>query len=136
MAKSTLKSEIAPKGLNFKTTQFNIGDKFATIYTVVEFPQVIGPGYLSNISSIPGAKVVVKHIPIELAVMQKAINKEVAELKEEYQKENDFCEYESQESYTDSVIAAVSFRSEGAGLLLRRWRLGKPGAGILVANIR
>ena len=89
MGRTTLKSEIAPKGLYFRYNQFNIGDKYAVIYTVLEFPSIIGPGYLSNISSIPGAKVVAKHIPIELSVMQKAINKEVAELKEEYQKEND-----------------------------------------------
>ena len=53
MAKSTLKSEIAPKGLNFRYNQFSIGDKYAVIYTVLEFPTIIGPGYLSNISSIP-----------------------------------------------------------------------------------
>jgi predicted acetyltransferase len=115
MAKSTLKSEIAPKGLNFRINQFNIGDKFATIFTVIEFPSVIGPGYLSNISSIPGAKVVVKHIPIELAVMQKAINKEVVELKEEYQKENDLTfkerirnDYESLDNFVSMLASTQS----------------------------
>ncbi|MCR5483101.1 MAG: ATP-binding protein [Bacilli bacterium] len=115
MAKSTLKSEIAPKGLNFKVNQFNIGDKFATIYTVLEYPSIIGPGYLSNISSIPGAKVVVKHIPIELAIMQKAINKEVAELKEEYQKENDLTfkerirnDYESLDNFVSMLASSQS----------------------------
>ena len=115
MAKSTFKSEIAPKGLNFKPRQFEIGDKFAVIYTVLELPSVIGPGYLSNISSIPGAKVVVKHIPIDFSVMQRAINKEVIELKEEYQKENDLTfkerirnDYESLENFVSMLASTQS----------------------------
>lgn len=115
MAKSTFKSEVAPKGLNFRPRQFEIGDKFAVIYTVLEFPSIIGPGYLSNISSIPGAKVVVKHIPIDLSVMQRAINKEVAELKEEYQKENDLTfkerirnDYESLEGFVSMLASTQS----------------------------
>ena len=54
MSKSTLKSEIAPKGLSFKMTQFMIGDKYATIFTVVQYPNIIGPGYLSNVTAIHG----------------------------------------------------------------------------------
>ena len=115
MAKSTFKSEVAPKGLNFKPRQFEIGDKFAVIYTVLELPSVIGPGYLSNISAIPGAKVVVKHIPIDFSVMQRAINKEVIELKEEYQKENDLTfkerirnDYESLESFVSMLASTQS----------------------------
>ena len=86
MSRSTLKSEIAPKGLNFKIKEFDIGGKYATILTVLEFPKEIGTGYLSNLTSIPGVKVVVKHTPIDFSTMSKTINKEIAELKNEYQK--------------------------------------------------
>ncbi len=115
MSRATLKSEIAPKGLNFKHNQFNIGDKYAVIYTVLEYPSIIGTGYLSNISAIPGAKVVAKHLPIELSVMQKAINKEVLELKEEYNKENDLTfkerirnDYESLENFVSMLASTQS----------------------------
>ena len=82
MSKMTQKSEIAPKGLNFKINEFMISDKYATILTVLEYPNAIGYGFLSNITNIPGAKVVVKHIPIAFSTMTKTINKEIGELKE------------------------------------------------------
>lgn len=56
MSKLTAKSEIAPKGLNFKINEFMISDKYATILTILEYPKAIGPGWLSNITSIPGIK--------------------------------------------------------------------------------
>ena len=59
-----LKSEIAPKGMKFNINDFMISDKYATILTVISYPKTIWPGYLSNITSISGIKVVVKHIPI------------------------------------------------------------------------
>ena len=115
MAKSTLKSEIAPKGLSFKMNQFMIGDKYATIYTVVQYPNVIGPGYLSNITSIPGVKMVVKHIPIEFSKMSSTINKEIVELREEYEKEHDNTlkerlrlNYESMENFVQMLAATNS----------------------------
>ena len=115
MALSTLKSEVAPKGLNFKLREFSIGDKYATILTVLQFPTAIGPGWLSNISTLPGTKLVVKHIPIDFSIMQKAINKEIVELKSEYQKENDLTlkeririDYESMESFVSQLAATQS----------------------------
>lgn len=84
-----LKSEIAPKGLDFKPTEFCIGNKYCTIMTVVSFPKMIGVGYLSDITSINGVKAVIKHIPIQFSVMQKMINKEIADLKLRYQNERD-----------------------------------------------
>ena len=89
MSKMNLKSEIAPKGLKFNITDFIISDKYATILTVLEYPKAIGPGFMSNITNIPGVKVSIKHIPIDFSTMQKAINKEIAELKEQFQKEHD-----------------------------------------------
>ncbi len=80
MSKASLKSEIAPKGLNFKINEFMISDKYATILTVLEYPKIIGPGFLSNISSIPGVKISIKHIPIDFGTMQKTINKEMMQI--------------------------------------------------------
>ena len=86
MSKANLKSEIAPKGMKFNINDFYISDKYATILTVISYPKTITPGYLSNITSIPGIKIVVKHIPIPFSSMTKMLNKELVDLKERYQK--------------------------------------------------
>ena len=86
---STLKSEIAPKGIDFKLNDFVISDKFCTILTIIDYPKLIGPGFLSNITNMPGVKVVVKHIPIPFNILQKMVNKEIADLKVRYQSERD-----------------------------------------------
>ena len=75
------KNEIAPKGMEFKPTEFRIGGKYSTIITIVNFPKNIYVGYLSDITNISGVKVVVKHIPIQFSVLQKMINKEIGDLK-------------------------------------------------------
>ena len=85
----SLKAEISPKGMEFKPTEFMIGGKYCTIMTVVSYPKMIGRGYLSDITSISGVKAVIKHIPIQFSVMQKMINKEIADLKVRYQNERD-----------------------------------------------
>ena len=116
MSRSSLKSEIAPKGIDFrKVSSFIISDKYATILTVLEYPKMIGAGFLSNITAIPGVKVSIKHIPIDFGTMQKAINKEIAELKEAYQKEHDHTlkeririDYESMESFVQMLAATQS----------------------------
>lgn len=115
MSKASLKSEIAPKGLNFKINEFMISDKYATILTVLEYPKMIGPGFLSNITSIPGVKVSIKHIPIDFGTMQKTINREIAELKEAYQREHDHTlkeririDYESMEGFVQMLAATQS----------------------------
>lgn len=116
MSRASLKSEIAPKGIDFrKVNSFMISDKYATILTVLEYPKMIGAGFLSNITSIPGVKVSIKHIPIDFGTMQKAINKEIAELKEAYQKEHDHTlkeririDYESMESFVQMLAATQS----------------------------
>ena len=66
-----VKNEVAPKGMEFKPTEFRIGGKFSTIMTIVSFPKNIYIGYLSDITNISGVKVVVKHIPIQFGVLQK-----------------------------------------------------------------
>ena len=70
----SLKSQIAPKGLNFNPSDFFISDKYATILTVVSYPKYIAPGYLSTLTSMSGIKIVIKHIPVPFSMMSKMIN--------------------------------------------------------------
>ena len=84
-----IKAQIAPKGLEYKPSHFIISDKYATILTVISYPKIISPGYLSNLTSLSGVKVVIKHIPRPFSVITKMINKEIADLKVRYQEEND-----------------------------------------------
>ncbi len=111
-----LKDEVAPKGMEFKPTEFTIGGKYSTIITIVSFPKNIYAGYLSDITNISGVKVIVKHIPIQFNVLQKMINKEIADLKVRYQSEKDQTmqekirlDYESLEQFI-SMLAATQAR--------------------------
>ena len=89
MANINIKKELAPKGLEFHPADFVISDKWCTILTVVSYPKWISPGFLSDLSTSGGIKVVVKHIPLPFSIMSKMLNKQLAELKEAYEKEND-----------------------------------------------
>ena len=112
---NVFKSEIAPKGMNFNINDFMISDKYATILTIISYPKIIGPGFLASVTNIPGIKVVVKHIPINFSEMSKMINKEIVDLKQRYQKENDRTlqeryrqDYESLESFVQMLAATQS----------------------------
>ena len=89
MANINIKKELAPKGLEFHPADFVISDKWCTILTVVSYPRWISPGFLSDLSTSGGIKVVVKHIPLPFSIMSKMLNKQLAELKEAYEKERD-----------------------------------------------
>ena len=71
-----IRSQLAPKSLEFKASEFYISDKYATILSVISYPGAIMPGYLSTLTNIPGIKVVVKHIPVPFSVMSKMLNKQ------------------------------------------------------------
>ena len=86
---SFFKSEIAPKGLHFNPSDFRISDKYATILTVISYPKFITPGYLAGLTNMAGIKVVIKHIPIPFTILQKMINKQIADYKERYTQEKD-----------------------------------------------
>ncbi len=86
---SKFKSEIAPKGMYFKPTEFILGGKYCTIFTIVGYPRGIFPGYLANIKSIPGVRVAIKHIPIPFDVLRKMLNKESADLRVRGESEKD-----------------------------------------------
>jgi len=110
-----IKSQIAPKGLEYKASDFVISDKHATILTIVSYPKFINPGYLANLTSMSGVKVVIKHIPLAFSVMQRMLNKEIADLKARYQEERDKTiqerirqDYESLEYFISQLVSSQS----------------------------
>ena len=112
----SIRGELAPKGLSFNASDFFISDKYATILTVIGFPRYIQPGYLATLTSMSGIKIVIKHIPVPFSTMSKMLNKQVADLKEKYQRERDQVmrekirqDAESLEYYT-SMLAASQAR--------------------------
>ena len=101
------KSQIAPKGLAFNKSDFMISGKYATILTVISYPRLIGDGYLSELTSIPGVKVVVKHIPVSSEILRKMLNNELAELRQRYQTEKDNTIMERIRQDIDSLEAFI-----------------------------
>ena len=111
-----LKSQLAPKGLEFKAGDMVISGKYCTIMTIISYPKMISEGYLANLTQYSGIKVIIKHIPIEFAVLSKMLNKEIADLKMKYQNENDRTtqerlrqDYESIESFI-TMLASTQAR--------------------------
>lgn len=110
-----IKSQIAPKGLEFKPSEFIISDKYATILSIISYPKFIYPGYLSSLTSMSGIKVVIKHIPLPFSSVSKMLNKELADLKQRYQDEHDRTiqerirqDYESLEQFISELAATQS----------------------------
>ena len=110
-----IRNQIAPKGLEFKSNEFVISDKYATILTIISYPKFIYPGYLSSLTSMAGIKVVIKHIPLPFSSMSKMLNKELADLKQRYQEEHDKTiqerirqDYESLEMFISELAASQS----------------------------
>jgi len=104
-----LKSEVAPKGMSFNPTDFMISGKYSTIMSIVTYPKNIYPGYLSDITSLSGVKVVIKHIPIPFSTLQKMLNKEIVDLKNRYQTEKDQTFQEKIRQDYESIEQFVSF---------------------------
>ena len=107
-----IKAQLAPKGVEFKPTEFMMSGKYCTIFTIVSYPKFVDQGFLANLTNISGIKVVAKHIPIELSTLQRMINKEIADLKMRYQSENDKTvqekirqDYESLEQFISMLVA-------------------------------
>ena len=67
----SIKSQLAPKGLQFNPSDFVVSDKYSTIMTVISYPKVIAPGFLANLTSMSGIKMVIKHIPLPFSVITK-----------------------------------------------------------------
>ena len=108
-----IKSQIAPKGLEFKPSEFVVSDKYATVLTAISYPKYIAPGFLANLTSMGGVKMVIKHIPMQFDIISKMINKEIADLKSRYQEERDLTiqekirqDYESLEAFIKQLAAS------------------------------
>lgn len=85
----SFKAQVAPKGLKFNEIDFGISDKWATILTVLSYPRYVNDGYLSDITTIPGVKVVIKHVPVPMSILRKMLNKELSSLRSNLQSEKD-----------------------------------------------
>ena len=113
---SFFKSEVAPKGLDFTNSSMIVAsDKYMTILSVVGYPRYVGVGFLSNITNMPGVKIVIKHIPVPFSTLTKMLNKELASMKIRYQEEKDATyqesirqDYETLESFIQQLAAAQS----------------------------
>ena len=108
----SFKSQLAPKGLEFKSSEMIISDKFCAVLTIVSYPKSISEGYLANITQLSGVKVCIKHIPIAFSVLSKMLNREIADLKARYQDERDRTiqerirqDYESIEDFISMLTA-------------------------------
>ena len=107
-----IKAQIAPKGLEFKPSHFVISDKYACILTAISYPKYVPVGFLSNLTSMSGIKMVIKHIPLPFSVITKMLNKEIADLKQRYSEEKDKTmlerirqDYESLEQFVQQLAA-------------------------------
>ena len=108
----SFKSQIAPKGLEFKASEMIISDKYCAIMTIISYPKSISEGYLANLTQVSGIKVCIKHIPIAFSVLSRMLNKEIADMKVKYQNENDVTvrerirqDYESIEEFISMLTA-------------------------------
>ena len=108
-----IRTQIAPKGLEFKPDSFVASDKYCTILTAISYPKIINPGFLANLTSMAGIKIVIKHLPLPFDVINKMINKEIADLKIRYQEEHDLTiqekirqDYESLEQFIKQLAAS------------------------------
>lgn len=107
-----LKSQLAPKGLEFRPGDMIISDKYITILTIIGYPKVIPEGYLAQLTQMSGIKIVIKHIPIQFSILSRMLNKEIADMKMKYQNEHDRTiqerirqDYESIESFISMLTA-------------------------------
>ena len=108
----SFKSQLAPKGLEFKPSEIIISDKYCACLSIISYPKSISEGYLSNITQLSGIKVCIKHIPISFSVLSKMLNKEIADMKSKYADENDRTvqerirqDYESIEQFISMLTA-------------------------------
>lgn len=113
---SFFKSEVAPKGLDFSNSSMVVvSDKYMTILTAVGYPRYVPVGFLSNITNMPGVKIIIKHIPVPFSTLTKMLNKELTAMKVRYQEEKDATyqesirqDYETLESFIQQLAAAQS----------------------------
>ena len=108
----SFKSQIAPKGLEFKSSEIIISGKYCAVMSIISYPKMINEGYLANLTQLSGIKVCIKHIPIAFSVLSKMLNKEISDMKAKYADENDRTiqerirqDYESIEQFISMLTA-------------------------------
>ena len=108
-----IKTQIAPKGLEFRPDCFISSDKYSCILTAISYPKMVPPGFLASLTSMAGIKMVIKHLPLPFDVINRMINKEIADLKVRYQEEHDLTiqerirqDYESLEEFIKQLAAS------------------------------
>ena len=52
-----IRSQVAPKGLEFRSGDMIISGKYCTIFTIISYPKIISEGYLANLTQYAGIKV-------------------------------------------------------------------------------
>ena len=55
-----LKSQLAPKGLEFRPGDMVISGKYCCFLTVISYPKMINEGYLANLTQYSGIKIIIK----------------------------------------------------------------------------
>ncbi|MEG1287665.1 MAG: DUF87 domain-containing protein [Bacilli bacterium] len=108
-----IKSQLAPKGIEFKSDKMIVSNKHMCIMTVIDYPKMIYEGYLSQLTQMAGVKIVIKHIPVQFSILSKMLNKEIADLKARYNDERDRTmqeklriDYESIEEFINMLAAS------------------------------
>ncbi|MEG2511324.1 MAG: DUF87 domain-containing protein [Bacilli bacterium] len=108
-----IKSQLAPKGIEFKSDKMIVSNKHMCIMTIIDYPKMIYEGYLSQLTQMAGVKIVIKHIPVQFSILSKMLNKEIADLKARYNDERDRTmqeklriDYESIEEFINMLAAS------------------------------
>ena len=104
---SVMSNKNTNMGVQFNPSYFRIADKYATMLTIVSYPKFISPGFLSEITSMSGIKIVMKHIPVPSNVLKWVINKEINEFHERYEKERENASRELIKQDYDSLVDFV-----------------------------
>ncbi len=90
-------------------TKFIMGGKHYSILTVVTFPRELYPGFLSNINSISGVKLSIKHIPVQLEALRDQVVEEINDLKNAIANDKNTI---AQQKYREDVDALTSYYND------------------------
>lgn len=83
---SGLLNILAPMALDFRQKHITFGDQYGRILVVANYPQRVGPAWLSRFTSMPGVFLSVHFRPMETDKLLKDINQSVGEFTERLSK--------------------------------------------------
>jgi len=90
-------------------TKFIMGGKYYSILTVVTFPRELYPGFLSNINSISGVKLSIKHIPVPLEALREQVTEEINDLKNAISNDKSTI---AQQHYREDIEALTTYYND------------------------